>query len=136
MNESNNEATLESFIATNTTLNLFPKSFALVGQQQIKLLWQSTNLRSEERDYEVEVDSVNTFDSDYKISRTVRSAVLAETDITIPVADSMAYYWRTRFKDPKAGESSAWVTSSFSFIVNSGAGWHSLNHHKCSKTRL
>lgn len=126
LNESNNEATLESFIATNTTLNLFPKSFALVGQQQVKLLWQSTNLRSEERDYEVEIDSVNTFDSDFKISRTVRSAVLAETDITIPATDSMAYYWRTRFKNPQAGESSEWVTSSFSFIVNSDAGWAQL----------
>jgi hypothetical protein len=123
LNESNNEATIESFIATSTTLNLFPKPFALVGQQQVKLLWQSTNLRSEVRDYEVEIDSVITFNSAFKINRTVSAGVLAETQITLAATDSIAYYWRTRFKTPQAGESNDWITSSFSFITGSDEGW-------------
>ncbi|MCW5912932.1 MAG: hypothetical protein KIT62_17815, partial [Cyclobacteriaceae bacterium] len=122
-NEDNNEAQLESFIATSTTLNLFPKAFALVGQPQVKLVWQSTNLRSESREYEVEIDSVRSFDSSYKISRTVSGRVLAETLINLPPADSTAYYWRTRFKAPQAGESNEWVTSSFSFVRDSEEGW-------------
>ncbi|TXI68322.1 MAG: hypothetical protein E6Q41_04245 [Cyclobacteriaceae bacterium] len=126
LNEANNVAVLESFIATSTTLNLFPKDFALVGQQQVKLLWQSTNLRSQSRDYEVEVDTVNTFTSQFKISRTVTAAVLAETELTLAASDSTVYYWRTRFKTPQPGESNEWVTSSFSYIENSETGWAQL----------
>ncbi|MBX2915687.1 MAG: hypothetical protein KF856_10500 [Cyclobacteriaceae bacterium] len=126
LNESNNQATLESFIATSTTLNLFPKRFALVGQQQVKLRWQSTNLRSQVREYEIEIDSVNTFNSTFKINRTVSADVLAETEVALPATDSTAYYWRTRFKSPQAGESNEWVTSSFSFISGSNEGWAQL----------
>lgn len=126
LDESNNEATLESFIATSTTLNLFPKPFALVSQQQIKLVWQSTNLRSEVREYEVDIDSINTFNSAFKINRTVSAGVLAETEIDLPATDSIAYYWRTRFKSPQPGESNEWVTSSFSFIDGSNEGWAQL----------
>lgn len=124
--ETNNEATLESFIATSTTFNLFPKNFAIVGQRAVKLLWQSTNLRSPNREYEIEIDSVNTFDSQYKINRVVAGSVLAETEITLPATDSTAYYWRTRFKTPQPGESTDWTTSSFSFIDNSEEGWAQL----------
>jgi len=123
LNEANNEATLESFIATSATFNLFPKSFALVGAQQVKLLWQSTNLRSENRAYEIELDSVPSFTSSFKINRTVSGGVLAETEITLPATDSIAYYWRTRFKTPLPGESNEWTTSSFSFIAGSEPGW-------------
>ncbi|MBX2896779.1 MAG: hypothetical protein KF763_15135 [Cyclobacteriaceae bacterium] len=123
LNESNNEATLESFIATSTTLNLFPKPFAVVSKQQVKLVWQSTNLRSDVREYEVEIDSVNTFNSAFKINRTVTAGVIAETELALPATDSIAYYWRTRFKTPKADESNEWVSSSFSFIAGSEAGW-------------
>lgn len=126
LNEENNAAVLESFIATSTTFNLFPKNFALVGQQQIKLLWQSTNLRSVNRDYEVEIDTVNTFNSPFKINRSVEGAVLAETQLTLATADSTVYYWRTRFKTPQQGESNEWVTNSFSYIDDSEAGWAQL----------
>lgn len=126
LNEANNVAVLESFIATSTTLNLFPKNFALVGQRQINLLWQSTNLRSANRDYEVEIDTVNTFNSQFKINRSVAGVVLAETELTLASADSTVYYWRTRFKIPQQGESNEWVTSSFSYINDSEAGWAQL----------
>lgn len=126
LKETNNEASFESFIATSTTLNLFPKGFAIVGQPGVKLLWQSTNLLSENREYEVEIDSVNTFDSQFKINRTVTGTVLTETEVTLPATDSTAYYWRTRFKTPQPGESTDWTTSSFSFIDNSEEGWAQL----------
>ncbi|MBX2898165.1 MAG: hypothetical protein KF775_00855 [Cyclobacteriaceae bacterium] len=136
INETNNEATLQSFIATNATFNLFPKNFAIVSEAEVTLLWQATDLRTATREYEVELDSVPSFNSALRSSRTVSGSTLAQANFALPVKDSTAYYWRTRFKTPQPGESNEWVTSSFSVIQNSPAGWAQLKAPQLNSNAL
>ena len=123
LQENNNEASLNSFIPSNATLNLFPAKYAIVNQQTVKLVWQSTDLLSATREFEVQIDTTVYFNSSYLISKTVSGKVVATTEINLVNADSVVYFWRTRFKTPQPGESGDWSTSSFSYIMGSPEGW-------------
>ncbi len=132
LSEANNVATLTVFIPSNTTLNLFPFNYAIVNQQAVNLTWQSTDLLSEAREFEVEIDTSFTFSSQYLISQTVSGNVLAQHTFSILPQDSTVYYWRTRFTNPQAGESTEWITSSFIYIDDSPEGWAQVNSNQIS----
>ncbi|QOI97526.1 MAG: hypothetical protein HRU69_08500 [Flammeovirgaceae bacterium] len=126
LNEENNAAELNLFIPLNVTRNLFPYDFAIVNSITPKLTFSSTDILGTARDFELEADTVNTFDSPYR-KQFVVNGVIAEKTIDLLTQDSLVYYWRTRFKDPQPGESSDWVQSSFSYIAGSAEGWAQLH---------
>jgi hypothetical protein len=126
LREDNNEFFLNAFIATNSTLNLFPLPYSIVNQKQVSLKWQSTDLLSVTRDYQVEVDTSVNFNSPFLMKRKVTARVLGTTPVTLTDQDSVVYYWRTRFDAPSEDESKEWTVSSFSYIQNSGEGWAQL----------
>lgn len=123
LSETNNEASFTLPIASNSTKNLFPVDFAIVHNTELTLSFQTTDLLSGEREFFIEIDTVNTFDSQYKRTFTVKGTVLARQVVTILQADTLAFYWRTKLAQPLAGESDAWVTSSFTYIDNGPEGW-------------
>jgi hypothetical protein len=123
LNENNNTATLGLFVPLNGTKNLFPSKFAIVNESQTNLAFQSTDLLSDERDFIIEFDTLNTFDSPYKKHFTVSGKVLASQMVTLLDQDSLTYYWRTKLAEVLPGESDAWEMSSFTFIDNGPEGW-------------
>lgn len=127
LQENNNEASFSVFIPSNATLNLFPAAYAIVNQQNAKLVWQSTDLLSATREFEIQIDTAIYFDSPYLISQTISGKVLASTQINLVNADSVVYFWRTRFKTPQPGESGEWSTSTFSYIMGSPEGWAQIS---------
>lgn len=133
MKEDNNNASFNVFIPSNQTLNLFPTTYSIVNQQKIKLLWQSTDLISSTRAFQVEMDTTSLFNSPYLIQREVSAKVIATTEVDLLVSDSTVYFWRTRFKDPKPGESADWITSSFSFISGSPEGWAQIQQDQLTE---
>lgn len=123
LNKSNNSASLNYFIPLNGTKNLYPAPFSIVNQTSAELLWQSTDPLSGDRVFNLEFDTVNTFDSPFLKKMKVNGKVLAKTSVSLTTEDSTAYYWRTVFEKPLAGENTEWVTTSFTYIKNSGDGW-------------
>jgi hypothetical protein len=121
--KSNNTATLNYFIPLSGTKNLFPYNYAIVNNKSVDLSLQSTDLLSAERDYLVELDTACTFDSPYKQQFTVKGKVLARLKVSLLDQDSLAYYWRTRYAQPAAGERADWTNSSFTYIKNGPEGW-------------
>lgn len=136
INENNNDATFNAFIPSNTTLNLFPTSYALVNQLKTKLVWQSTNLISASRTFLIEIDTTLQFNSPYLVKREVSGKVLASLEADLLNTDSTVYFWRTRFKDPQSGESVDWTTSSFAFISGSGEGWAQLRNDQITENNF
>lgn len=126
LSEENNTAELNLFIPLNVTRNLFPYDFAIVNSTTAKLTFSSTDILGTARDFELEVDTVNTFDSPYR-KQFIVNGVIAEKTLDLLTQDSLAYYWRTRFADPQPGESTDWVQSSFSYIAGSPEGWAQLH---------
>jgi hypothetical protein len=129
LNEANNEASINAFIPSNATLNLYPHGYAIVNQAEVKLVWQTTDLIAASRDFTIEVDTSPICSTvNYLISRTVFGKVLANTQINLLNADSTVYYWRTRFKSPAVGESTEWTSSSFAYIIGSPEGWAQIEN--------
>jgi hypothetical protein len=123
LDEANNSGSFNYFLPLNGTKNLYPPSFGIVNQPSIELLWQGTDVLSGDRKFRLELDTVDSFTSPFLKKITVSGKVLATTTLSLLPKDSTAYYWRTVFETPQPGESSAWMTSSFAYIKNSGDGW-------------
>ncbi|WP_333820123.1 C25 family cysteine peptidase [Ohtaekwangia sp.] len=123
LRKDNNTASYELPIALNGTMNLYPVDFSIVHAKDVMLSFQTTDLLSAEREFTIEVDTVNTFDSPYKKTLTAKGTVLARQSIAMLQADTLAYYWRTKLAQPQAGESDSWTESSFTYIDNGPEGW-------------
>ena len=123
MNESNNVAYLDYFIPQNGTQNLYPRKFGIVPERDVTLTFQHSDVLATERDFVVEVDTVNTFDSPFKKSFQVTASVLARKSIVLLENDSLVYYWRSKLSEPLEFESVDWTTSSFTYIGNGPDGW-------------
>ena len=123
LNEDNNVALLELFIPLSGTRNLLPRPFGIVNQNEVVLKWQNTDLLSTSREYTVEMDTVDTFNSSFLKQATIEGKVLMEWPVTLLTKDSLSYYWRTKLADPQLDENEEWTTSSFTFINNGDEGW-------------
>jgi hypothetical protein len=123
LSETNNTASKSLLIPLNGTKNLFPNDFAILNSNQVNLLFQTTDLLSGEREFLVELDTVDSFNSSYKKEFAISSTVLASQPVSILTQDTLAYYWRTKLKDPLPGESTTWTLSSFTYINNGEEGW-------------
>lgn len=134
LNNENNSASFNLFIPLNVTKNLFPYDYAIVNQSTTTLTFSSTDILGVARNFEVEVDTVSTFNSPYKKSFTV-NGVIGEQLLNLLPQDSLAYYWRTRFKEPQEGEVAEWVNSSFTYINNAPQGWAQVHFPQYAKNQ-
>ena len=121
--KENNSATRGFVIPLNGTKNLYPVNFSIVNTTEVGLAFQTTDLLSEERDFILELDTINTFDSPFKKEMTVTGKVLARQQVLLLSSDTVAYYWRTKLAQPLANESTEWTESSFTFINDGPEGW-------------
>ncbi len=123
LRKDNNTATYGLIIPLNGTKNLFPQKFAIVNATTVNLSFQTTDLLSGERNFLLEFDTLNTFDSPFKKQFTVKGTVLAKQAVNLLTTDTLAYFWRTKLADPQEGESETWNESSFTYINNGAEGW-------------
>ncbi|HEY3429675.1 MAG TPA: C25 family cysteine peptidase, partial [Cyclobacteriaceae bacterium] len=123
IDKGNNTGVLNMFVPSGLAKNLFPQGFAIVNTSSVKLTVQSTDVISDPRDFIIQLDTVDTFDSQYLQQFTVNGKV-ATKDVTILTSvDTLAFYWRTRLAQPLANESADWTTSSFTYVKNGPEGW-------------
>ncbi len=123
LNEDNNSGLLNFFIPLSGTKNLLPRPFGIVNSTNVKLKFQNTDLLSDERMYNLEIDTAATFDSPFLQQVELSGKVLMEYDLTLLAADSLAYYWRTKLRDPLPAENKEWTSTSFVYINNGPEGW-------------
>ncbi len=123
LTKGNNTASYGLVVPLNATKNIFPQKFAIVKSTSVTLSFQTTDLLSGERDFLVEFDTLNTFDSPFKKQFAVKGTVLAKQVVQLFNTDTLAYYWRTKLANPLTGESDLWNMSSFTYINNGAEGW-------------
>jgi hypothetical protein len=121
--KENNTAVKDFVIPLNGTKNLYPANFGIVNTPEVTVAFQTTDLLAGERQFILELDSVDSFDSPFKQQFTVTGRVLARHTIQLPQTDTLAYYWRTKLAQPLTNESSEWTESSFTFINHGPEGW-------------
>jgi hypothetical protein len=123
LSKENNVANIDFVIPLNGTKHLFPVDFGLVNSPQVTLSFQTSDLLSGERNFAIEIDTVNTFDSPFKKEFSVTGKVFIRNMVDLLEADTMAYYWRTKISNPLPEESKEWTQSSFTYISNGPEGW-------------
>lgn len=123
LDEGNNTARFEYFIPLNSTRNLYPYNYGIVKNPWVDLSFQYTDLRDDAREYLIELDTTNTFDSGFKKSFRVAATVLARQRVELSDLDTLVYYWRTKIAEPLETESKEWTVSSFTYIVDGPEGW-------------
>lgn len=126
LNETNNSATIEVSIFSGNTVNLYPINNGTQPNETVDLVWQSSNLLEEERNYLVELDTQPDFGGPNNRQFTVSAEVIGTQTFDFSVfalPDSLTVYWRTRYANPEPDETNEWVESSFTLINNIEDGW-------------
>ncbi len=123
LSKTNNTATLNLFIPSNGTLNLYPPPFGIIGSSSINLVFQDADVLGTQRNFLVQLDTTSNFNSPFVLKQTVSGKVLAKEPVNLLPIDSVVYYWRTKPVKLSATDSSNWSVSSFTYINNSPEGW-------------
>jgi len=123
LDETNNSGILSFFIPQGGTVNLNPFDFAIVNQQTQQLIAQASDLLTGSRTFLFEIDTTKQFNSLYKQNHLQPGDGIASWEVNLLPGDSTVYYWRTRFQQPREGEDTTWILSSFIYIDQSPLGW-------------
>ena len=122
--KENNTAEFSMFVPLSFARTLYPQRFSIVNSSSVSLVFQSTDVLGEARNFTVQVDTVDTFDSPFFQQFTVNGKIATLPVLLYTGADTLAYYWRIRFAQKlNEGESDDWSTSSFTYINNGPEGW-------------
>ncbi|WP_297335088.1 C25 family cysteine peptidase [Algoriphagus sp.] len=137
MNFSNNQVTVNQFISLSGTLNLFPQEYGIITQKDLDLIVQVPGKNEQERMIILELDTAADYSSAYKKELRIATRGLVDWPVElISGTDSITYYWRSKYQDPRPGESEGWTSSSFSFIDQSSEGWTQRTFRQVSENQL
>jgi hypothetical protein len=117
--ESNNCITKDVFIYEDEARPVYPYTYAIVNKPDIKLVASTANPFTVMKQYTMEMDTTEYFNSPFKVTRTLNSTGgLLEFSPGVPFTDSTVYYWRVA-PVPTGGQP-VWNKSSFVYLSNAG----------------
>ncbi len=136
--ENNNAITKDVQIYEDEANPVYPYNYAIIGRQNIKLIASTANPFASQKQYMMELDTTEAFNSPFKITQTISTTGgVIEFPSGITFTDSTVYYWRVA-PVPTSGQP-VWNKSSFQYINNSDFGFsqaHFYQHLKSTTERL
>ncbi|SDX33882.1 putative type IX secretion system sortase PorU2 [Hymenobacter psychrophilus] len=131
LDETNNRATLSYTFLTGGVTPLSPPEFAIVGSNDVRLVAQSNVPTTSSREYDLELDTTQTFAKPLRQAK-LSAVMVPEWTPALPVLpgqpDSVVWYWRVRLHTPQGDESPDWAVSSFRVIKGRTQGGWSQSH--------
>lgn len=132
--ENNNSAVKEFFVYEDEARPVFPYNYAIVNNATQKLIVSTANPFSTPKDFILEVDTTEKFNSSLKYTKTQSSSGgLIEFAPAMTYLDSTVYYWRVALV-PAQGEQPRWNESSFIYISNSSEGFNQSHYYQKMKS--
>lgn len=117
--ETNNCITKDVFIFEDEARPVYPYTMSIVNRADIKLIASTANPFSGMKQYIMEMDTTDLFNSSFKFSRTLNSSGgVLEFEPGITYTDSTVYYWRVA-PVPTSGQP-VWNKSSFVYLSPTG----------------
>jgi hypothetical protein len=127
MTYANNSVTVTKFVPLSGTLHLLPENFGIVNESVINLIAQIPGKSTEPRNLVIQIDTNPAFTSSLRRENRLTTSNIAVWNIdlfqNVAQRDSVTFYWRSRFLEPREGESQDWTKGSFSYISNGPEGW-------------
>jgi hypothetical protein len=127
--ENNNSVTKDVFIYEDEARPVYPYEYAIVNSQNIKVVASTANPFSPSKQYMMEMDTTELFNSPLKVTRTTTSAGgVFEFTPGITFTDSTVYYWRVA-PVPASGQPN-WNKSSFVYIGGYDPGYNQSHYYQ------
>jgi len=137
--ETNNSVTKDVFIFEDDIRPVYPLDFAIINKQNIKLQASTANPLSPLKQYKMEFDTTELFNSPFKLTQSVTSiGGTIEFTPGVTFTDSTVYYWRVSPLD-NSGNATKWNQSSFVYLASSDLGFnqsHFYQHTKSNTQRI
>ncbi len=133
--ETNNSITKEFYIFEDELRPSVPYNFSIVNQQNITYVANTANPLGANREYVMEVDTTELFNSAFKKSYNTSGigGVVQFTPTNITFTDSTVYYWRVSIV-PVNNAATIWNTSSFIYLPNSSTGFNQSHYFQQQKS--
>ncbi len=132
--ETNNILTKDFYIFEDELRPISPYNYSIINQQNITYYASTANPLSENRQYVMEVDTTELFNSSFKKIYNVsgKGGVIEFKPTNLTFTDSTVYYWRTSTV-PASGNTFIWNTSSFIYLPNSTPGFNQSHFYQFKK---
>ncbi len=134
LSEMNNVLIKDFYIFEDELRPISPYNYSIVNQQNIKFYGSTANPLSGQRQYVMEIDTTELFNSAFKKTYNASGigGVIEFNPATITYVDSTVYYWRTSTV-PSAGNNYIWNNFSFIYLPNSTSGFNQSHYYQFKK---
>ena len=133
--ENNNVLNKEFYIFEDELNPVTPYNYSIVNQQNITYYASTANPLGGQRQYVMELDTTELFNSSFKKTFTANGiggiVQFAPTNLTF--TDSTVYYWRTATVPPGSG-SYIWNTASFIYLATGTPGFNQSHYYQHQKS--
>ncbi|TGE28083.1 putative type IX secretion system sortase PorU2 [Hymenobacter metallicola] len=140
LNEGNNQAQVDFVFLQDGISLLNPPEFALVAPGSVRLVGQTNDPAGPPRGFELELDTVPTFNSAWLQRTKVQAPLLADWRPQLPQVagrDGVVWYWRMRFETKLTpDETNEWSVSSFRVVRGTTGGWSQSHHGQFRRDEL
>lgn len=138
--ETNNSLTKDFYVFEDELRPSFPYNFSIVNQQNITYVANTANPLGGQRQYVMEVDTTELFNSPFKkiYNKSGIGGIVEFTPTNITFTDSTVYYWRVAMV-PTGSNPYIWNGYSFIYLPNSSTGFnqsHYFQHTKSNYTNI
>ena len=133
--ETNNDLSKEFYIFEDEVRPVTPYNYSIVNQENITFTASTANPLGEQRQYVMELDTTEQFNSLLKKQYTAagKGGIIQFTGNNITFTDSTVYYWRTSMV-PVDGTQPVWNTFSFIYITGTSTGFNQSHYYQHTKS--
>jgi hypothetical protein len=133
--ETNNTVTKDFYIFEDELRPAFPYDYAIINQQNITYVANTANPLSGQRQYVMEVDTTELFNSPFKktYNKTGVGGIVEFTPANITFTDSTVYYWRVAMV-PQNSLPYIWNSHSFIYLPGSSTGFNQSHYYQHKKS--
>ena len=137
LSETNNILNKDFYIFEDELRPISPYNYSIINQQNITYYASTANPLGGQRQYVMEVDTTELFNSSFKkqYNSNGTGGVIQFTPSNITFTDSTVYYWRTATVPP-AGSNYIWNSFSFIYLANSTAGFNQSHYYQHLKSSV
>ena len=132
--ENNNYLSKDFYIFEDELNPVSPYNYSIITQQNIPFYASTANPVSGQRQYVMEIDTTELFNSSFKkvYNASGTGGLIQFNPNNITFTDSTVYYWRTSTV-PSGTQSNIWHSFSFIYLANGAPGFNQSHFYQFQK---
>jgi hypothetical protein len=133
--ETNNQITKSFYIYEDELRPVYPYNYSIVNQQNITFSASTANPLTSTRQYIMEVDTTELFNSPFKKQYSLNGigGVIEFKPTNLTFVEGTVYYWRTSIV-PVNANPTIWNGFSFVYLANSSTGFNQSHYYQHLKS--